>query len=342
MVNGGFKEGGICELEFEPEFFHKEVRCGFEISEMMKRAWAAELEVLQVVAEICERRGLQYFADWGTLLGAVRHQGFIPWDDDIDICLKREEYMELIRILPQELPKGFAMGGIFAETDQLRELCGFLKVIADDTWDINDYMKRFHGFPYQRIGVDIFPLDYMPLDKELIELQEVILLYGAAILQNWSEYEEKGELEHRLQYMEQLCNTTIPRNDTTKIYLWKIMDSIKTIYRADEADEIVEYQYFISGSEKPSKKEWYNNAVMLPFEQTEIAVPCAYHEVLTAKFGDYKTPDQSYRSHQYPFYRSKEKNLINNIRATGFRGTVEEFCQKVCSGELRIEINRKG
>lgn len=74
----------------------KEVRCDFEISAMMKRAWAAQMEVLEVVDEICQRNGLQYFADWGTLLGAIRHQGFIPWDDDIDICMKRKDYNQLI------------------------------------------------------------------------------------------------------------------------------------------------------------------------------------------------------------------------------------------------------
>ena len=58
-------------MEFASNFFEKEVREGFEVSEMMKRAWAAQMEVLQVVVDICNKNGIQYFADWGTLLGAM-------------------------------------------------------------------------------------------------------------------------------------------------------------------------------------------------------------------------------------------------------------------------------
>lgn len=99
-------------MRFEKEYFEKEIRCDFEVSSCMKHAWAAEMEVLQCVAEICEKNDLQYYAYWGTLLGAVRHGGYIPWDDDIDIALKREEYNRLIDILPKELPDGFVIGGI--------------------------------------------------------------------------------------------------------------------------------------------------------------------------------------------------------------------------------------
>ena len=151
---------------FKEDFFLKETRCGFEISEMMKRAWSAELEVLEIVVDICNRNKLQYFADWGTLLGAVRHQGFIPWDDDIDICLKREDYNQLIQILPQELPYGMVMTGMYAKTRRLQEVAEVpqLRVMADETLiNFNDYMKWFHGFPYQRIGLDIFPRFYLHL-----------------------------------------------------------------------------------------------------------------------------------------------------------------------------------
>lgn len=88
-------------MKFDDDFFKAEVREGFEITSMMKRAWAAQMEVFQVVADVCRKNKLRYFADWGTLLGAVRHKGMIPWDDDIDICLMREEYNELIKILPR-------------------------------------------------------------------------------------------------------------------------------------------------------------------------------------------------------------------------------------------------
>ena len=122
-------------MQFTQDFFKPEIREGFEIPAMMKRAWAAQMEVLQVVADICEENSLQYFADWGTLLGAVRHQGFIPWDDDIDICLKREDYNHLVSILPQQLPHGFVMAGMYAGTKRLQMAAEVpqLRVMADET-----------------------------------------------------------------------------------------------------------------------------------------------------------------------------------------------------------------
>ena len=111
-------------MEFPQNYFCAEVRDDFEIPAMMKRAWAAELEVLSVIADVCERHHLQYFADYGTLLGAVRHKGFIPWDDDIDICMLREDYMELIRVLPEELPQGFCMAGMYAGEKRLQMAAG--------------------------------------------------------------------------------------------------------------------------------------------------------------------------------------------------------------------------
>ena len=83
-------------MTFPKEYFYDEVREGFYISGMMKRSWAAQLEVLDEVDRVCRKYGIKWFADCGTLLGAVRHKGFIPWDDDVDLIMPRPDYMKFL------------------------------------------------------------------------------------------------------------------------------------------------------------------------------------------------------------------------------------------------------
>lgn len=326
-------------MEFSKDFFKREVREGFEISEMMKRAWAAQMEVLQVVIDICNKNELQYFADWGTLLGAVRHKGFIPWDDDIDICLKREDYVRLMKILPTELPHGLVVTGMYASTKRL-QLAGEvsqLRVIADETiWNFNDYMKRFHGFPYQRVGVDIFPLDYIPRDEEAAEIQKTMYQQGMDILTNWNELELEGALEKVLKEYAKLCNIQIEMNCDVKNYIWKVTDAIAALYRREEADYLTNYTFWVKKDTYKMKKEWYDQVVMLPFENIEIAAPAMYHEVLSAQFGDYMVPIKGAADHDYPFYGHMEGELKKQIKMVGFEGSIEEFCQMVSSGTLRV------
>lgn len=92
-------------LNFADGFFKPEIREDFQIDATMKTVWAAQLEVLNEIDKVCERHGLTWYMAFGSLLGTVRHQGFIPWDDDMDIWLKREDYMQLLQYLPEELPE---------------------------------------------------------------------------------------------------------------------------------------------------------------------------------------------------------------------------------------------
>ena len=80
-------------LKFNDDYFETEKRDGYVVERLTKHAWAAEMEVLAEIDSVCKRHGLRYFAEWGTMLGAVRHKGFIPWDDDLDIAMFRDDLM---------------------------------------------------------------------------------------------------------------------------------------------------------------------------------------------------------------------------------------------------------
>ena len=88
------------KLQIAPSFFLEEERDGYVVSAGMKQIWAVELDLLAEFARVCAENGLKWFVHAGTMLGAVRHQGFIPWDDDIDVVMPREDYDRLCKLAP--------------------------------------------------------------------------------------------------------------------------------------------------------------------------------------------------------------------------------------------------
>ena len=96
-------------MERSVDFLRDEVRCGFYIPTAIKQAWAATLAVLDEIDRICTQHNIKYFADWGTFLGAVRHGGFVPWDDDLDICMLREDYNRFREVCDEYLPEEFVI-----------------------------------------------------------------------------------------------------------------------------------------------------------------------------------------------------------------------------------------
>ena len=90
----------ITNGSIEPTFLQEEVRNNYVISSNMKKVWAVELDLLKKFIELCEKYQLTYWVGFGTLLGAVRHHGFIPWDDDMDVWMPRADYERLLQLTP--------------------------------------------------------------------------------------------------------------------------------------------------------------------------------------------------------------------------------------------------
>ena len=125
----------------------------------LRPLWDAILGVYKVFAEICDKHELRYCADCGTALGAVRHGGFIPWDDDMDIQMPRPDYEKFVEIAPKELPYGYAWLDRFNCLDYDNP---FGKVIVTNK-DVVERVARESGLSLgQGIFVDVFPLDGYP------------------------------------------------------------------------------------------------------------------------------------------------------------------------------------
>ena len=104
-------------LTFDKNYFNGETICDFYVDPMVKRAWAAQLEILTKIIEICNNHNLTYYGFWGTMLGAIRHKGFIPWDDDIDIVMKRKDYDIFLEIAQSELPAKYLVLSQYSQVE---------------------------------------------------------------------------------------------------------------------------------------------------------------------------------------------------------------------------------
>ena len=147
-------------MTFPKEYFYDEVREGFYISGMMKRSWAAQLEVLDEVARVCKKYGIQWFADCGTLLGAVRHGGYVPWDDDLDICMLRDDYIKFHKYAVPELPERYVT--LTFENEEYWQMITRVVNRGGISFE-KEELEKYHGFPYAA-GIDVFVLDYVAPD----------------------------------------------------------------------------------------------------------------------------------------------------------------------------------
>lgn len=144
----------------------------------MHRLWEVELEILDVIHDVCVKYNLRYTLAFGTLIGAVRHNGFIPWDDDIDIVMPRKDYDKLISVWNTDVPSGYILQ--FKENSPDFEQ-NFVKIRKDHTAFLQEESERVKEY-HRGIFVDIAPCDRLAPNSFSRKLQyfacAVELLYS--------------------------------------------------------------------------------------------------------------------------------------------------------------------
>ena len=129
--------------------------------EVLQKLWKVEEGIYLEFARICDKHNLRYFCAYGTALGAIRHKGFIPWDDDMDMGMLREDYEKFLEIAPQELRENFEL---LEARNTKGYVLPFAKLTRSDTTfvEATDIDRKYHS----GIFIDIFPFDAVPEDFE--------------------------------------------------------------------------------------------------------------------------------------------------------------------------------
>lgn len=319
-------------MDFTVDFYRDEVRCGFYIPTAVKQAWAANLVVLSEIDRICEKYGIRYFADWGSVLGAVRHGGYVPWDDDLDICMLRDDYTQFREVAPKELPERFEIQDYASKEDHWLMLS---RVVSEHNISFDEeHLAKYHNFPYISV-VDIFVQDYLYKDaederqrcnevKEILAVADGIVegrISSEAAQIKLAEYENRyGVKLPELKSYRKLDAPKLKSNgkpdcseDARKlaIELYRLAEVQMSRVPAEEADMVGQIFPWILKGLPGKPKKYYEQSVRLPFENTTIPVPACYHEILSSKYGDYLVSKKVWSGHNYPYFEGQKKNLLS-------------------------------
>ena len=244
-------------------------------SDMLRRLQLTLVDILKVIDEVCGKYDIHYSLYAGTLLGAVRHKGFIPWDDDLDICMSREDYERFITAWDKEQPEGYILqnkntdpGFTQTFTKIRKEHTAFLQY----DWEIGRY--------HTGIFVDIFPLDRIPSGK----LNRAVFKWRCMKYLLYTREFVPPKASAFTRFVSQ-CFLKVSTARGRINYRRKFEERLKKYDRHTEWNTIGAESLLSLSQILPS--DIMDEYVRLPFESGEYECVKKWDEMLKIKYGDY-------------------------------------------------------
>lgn len=284
-------------MEFDRGFLHEEVRDGFFVDIKRKKLWKTMLNMLEQVINICEKYDINYFLISGSALGAIRHNGFIPWDDDMDLGMLRKDYSRFLEIARKEIKEPiFLQDGI----NDGNHICGLLRIRDSRTTAIikNDFYKNCNNGIY----IEIYPFDNVPDNIIMAKLQASLShLFYHGLLANYY-----GAVSIR----QQLGRMMVKMLKVERAY--KFWQYICQKYNGKECKNVdtVSLPHWYKEGIYRMPKEWVSKKRMHTFEYLDVCIPNEVEKMLELQFGDYNVfPPKEERGaeHKHEVYFDPEK-----------------------------------
>lgn len=254
-----------------------------EINNKLRQLQLEELKLLNIFIQICEDNKLRYYMLGGTLLGAVRHQGFIPWDDDVDVCMPREDYEQFIAIAKGKLEMPTYISCM--EYDNNYRYC-FAR-IATTEMKIKNFSAKIPRI--EDVWIDIIPLDGLPVRKIELLIHKGKLFFWRSMNQI-AQYDELVDQKKKRAGVEALlvkvAGWQIWKNLISYHFcMTKIKEELKK-YKYDNSEEIINFMA-ADGFTEIFNKEWFMDGAKLGFEGEMIMAPINADLVLKKIYGNY-------------------------------------------------------
>ena len=247
----------------------------------LREAQLIMLDILKEIDRVCKKGNIQYWLDSGTLLGAIRHKGFIPWDDDLDICMLREDYNKFIEISKEELSKKYFLQSYDSDNKtenmwiKLRDRNSILK--------INEREKGHIG-----IFVDIFPMDFYSNNDKNYKIKNKIKLIT---LMYWMKHAKikrpvikhiKGNMTKLIARLIFLFNPKFNYKNIIKL----VKKELKNISMESEGSDYINYGVEVP-FDKMIEKNWIFPLDSYEFEGEKYPIPREYDLYLKNLYGNY-------------------------------------------------------
>lgn len=236
-----------------------------------------ELELLVEFKKICEHNNINFFLDGGTLLGAIRHHGFIPWDDDVDVIIPRRDYNKLLNLSPQISNSRIKLLSFNYVNDYYNP---FAKLVDLRTRKILMGVQQYKD---AGINIDIFPLDGMPDDELVANKNFAIIKFYQSIW--WNAISKP--MENFVWYRK------IPKkiiNCLSKIIGYRFpLKKIDTLISKIDYESSKFVGSYISGKGTRSRieKDVFDTSIIVEFEGESFTAPSGFHKYLTKIYGNY-------------------------------------------------------
>lgn len=260
----------------------EEVICNFTVTVERKKVWEKELDILEKIIKICEENDIKYSLCGGSLLGAVRHKGFIPWDDDIDVCMKREDYLKFLGIAEKELSYPYFVQ--YSKTEKMYTR-GHAQIRNSETTAILKIETTKEGKNNYNKGifVDIFPLDNVPddLNERNKFIEKIISKKKLINMNTFNDYKLRKLIKNII-----ISILSITGNQRRVFKLEKYIQK----YNKFNTKQCGAIDFFPTEFKYDNK--WFDSYIKLPFEYLNASCIKDYDELLTRQYGNYmKIPE---------------------------------------------------